>query len=65
MGATANNEVVHNKISQHNIVEKGLVGIQILIDPKSVVESTISWSIDNYINEKYIAEMEESIDNNN
>ena len=65
MGYTTLDEVLQNEISQHNIVEKGLVGLQLLIDPKSVVESTISWSIDNYINEKYIAEMEESIDNNN
>jgi hypothetical protein len=42
----------HHKISQHNIVEKGLVLFQIMVDPHSVVESTIRWAIDNYIDEK-------------
>jgi hypothetical protein len=49
----------HNKISQHNIVETGVVLIQVLIDPKSVVESTISWTIDNYIERKYFESLKE------
>jgi hypothetical protein len=37
---------------EHNAVEKGLVLFQTMVDPHSVVESTISWAIDNYLDSK-------------
>lgn len=40
--------MVHNERNQHNIVEKGLILFQSIVDQKSVVESTISQAIDNY-----------------
>ena len=40
---------------EHNIVEKELVLFQTMVDPHSVVDSTISWAIDNYINSKPVA----------
>ena len=41
--------MVHNEIVQHNIVEKGLILFQCMVDRKSVIESTISQTIDNHI----------------
>lgn len=41
--------MIRNEIVQHNIVEKGLILFQSMVDRKSVVESTISQAIDNYI----------------
>jgi len=58
LGYTTLDEVLQNEISQHNIVEKGLVLFQVLIDPHSVVDSTIEWTIDNYWYDKICQEME-------
>ena len=41
--------MVHNERNQHNIVEKELILFQSIIDRKSIIESTISQTIDNYI----------------
>ena len=41
--------MIRNERNQHNIVKKGLILFQSMVDRKSVVESTISQTIDNYI----------------
>ena len=41
--------MICNEINQHNIVKKGLILFQSIVDQKSVVESTINQTIDNYI----------------
>jgi len=56
-----NEKVVQNQISQHNVVEKGMMMARVSLDPHGVVESTISWSIDNYLNDKLYQEMEDDI----
>ena len=64
MTTNAFNSEQHNEISQQfNIVETGVVLIQVLIAPKYVVESTISWTIDNYVDRKYFEELKEGDDN--
>jgi hypothetical protein len=50
---------VHNEISQHNIVEKGMMMVKVSVDPHGVVESTINWTIGNYLYDKLCQEMED------
>jgi len=52
---------VQNEISQHNIVEKGMMLTKVSLDPDGVVESTINWTIDNYLYDKLCQEMEDDI----